>query len=75
MSDQYTEVSTPNGGIGEWGHVPYRAAVQLLREFYTEQLAQARAVLADIEEGQARVFHQLGPISAHNRKEVFEGPE
>lgn len=70
MSDQYTEVSTPSGGLGLWGYVDYGEAIAELRRHYEHEAALACAVLDELDNGYVRVWHQLGPWAARNRREV-----
>lgn len=70
MSDKYTEARTPNGAIGDWGYLDYDEAIKELRQHYENQHVEAHLVLADIDAGRVRVFHQLGPYAARNRREV-----
>lgn len=75
MSDAYTEVSTSAGGIGEWGHVEPQDAIAELRSHYEREARTAAAVLAEIDAGRVRVYHQYGPWTAAKRRCVFPADE
>lgn len=75
MSDKFTEVVAPSGGIGEWGHVEPVDAVERLRAHFAQQAKQATGVLAEIESGRVRVYHQYGPYAATNRRLVSGSSE
>lgn len=70
MSDAYTSIETDKGGGGEWGHVPHDEAIRRLRMHFEYEAKQAAAVLAEIDAGRVRVYHQYGPWAASNRKLV-----
>jgi hypothetical protein len=78
MSDKYTDASAYGaggehlGGIGEWGHVPYGETVRRMRKFYEGELRKAEAILAAIDRGDVKVWHQLGPWAMKNRREVAQ---
>lgn len=73
MSDKFTEVTTPHGGLGEWGHVAPAEAIDRLRKHYEAEKATADSVLADIAAGRIAVYHQMGPWAMKNRRCVFVG--
>lgn len=53
-----------------YGHVDPIVAVTLTREHYTAELAKAQRILAGIDAGRARVFHQRGIYRVSDRKQV-----
>lgn len=73
MSEKYTEVETDSGGLGIWGHAAPAEAIAELREHYEHQAKQAASVLAEIESGRVRVFHQYGPWARDRRHCVYDG--
>lgn len=70
MSEKYTSVETPSGCLGLWGHVEREDAIEQLRRFYQHEM-DAQRVLARIEAGEVRVFHQRGVYAPKNRHEVL----
>jgi hypothetical protein len=70
VSEKYTHVRTDKGSLGLWGYVPYDEAVAEIRKHYESERATAEAVLGELDAGRVRVFHQLGPWAARNRREV-----
>jgi hypothetical protein len=53
-----------------WGYRPHGEAVAESRKYWQYAYDEAAAALAAIDAGQVRVFHQLGPWAARNRREV-----
>lgn len=71
MSDKVTAVKA--GGAGEmtlWGYKSHDEAVAECRKHWQDTYDEAAAALAAIDDGRVRVFHQLGPWAARNRREV-----
>lgn len=75
MSDKITEVTTDHGGIQEYGYLEPEEAIARLRDYYEHQQENAAKVLASIDSGEVRVFHQLGPWAARNRRQVYPEAE
>lgn len=70
MSDKFTSIEAPSGGLGEWGHISYEEALGKITCYYERQLVEAQKVLHEIVQGKVHVFHQRGPYAAANRREV-----
>lgn len=78
MSDKFTEVRCVDedgklfGGLGQWGYVPREEAIAEARQHAENQLREAQRALEAFDAGRVKVFHQLGPWAARNRREVME---
>lgn len=71
MSEAMTDVEADHGGIMERGWVTPDTAIAALRKYYETQLLEAQGVLADIDAGRVRVFHQHGIHVAKDRTRVY----
>lgn len=71
MSEKYTSISTPHGGLGELGYITYEEAIEATRKYYQHQMTQADAVLDDLSAGRVTVEHHRGVYVRTNVKEVL----
>lgn len=73
MSEKYTSIQTPSGGMGELDYISYEEAIAAARRFYEHQRKQADEVLSYLDDGIVTVTHHRGVHVWTDVREVLPG--